>query len=106
MVKEMITLCDICKEQKANTKCFLCSKDICTDHNFGGDNSCFVTNVQVYNDRVFVLKVENTFIDCCPICTEKLKDLMNKKRDIFENKIEEYMVDMKDWLLNEIKKSI
>lgn len=104
MVKEMIILCDICKEKKANTKCFLCSKDICNDHNFGGEHSYILTNVTVYNDRVFDIKVEDTFIDCCPNCTDVLKGMMNKKRDIIENRIEEYMTEIKDWLLNEIKK--
>jgi hypothetical protein len=53
MVKETTTLCDICKEHKAHTKCFLCERDIYEDHNFGGYNSHIMIHTLVYNDGVF-----------------------------------------------------
>lgn len=103
MVKETTILCDICREHKAHAKCFLCERDICEDHNFGGCNSQIMINASVYNDRVFDIQEEDTLMSCCPDCTDKLKDLMNTKKDILEKRLSEYVKEIKSWLLNEIK---
>ena len=104
MVKEMTILCDICKEQKANTKCFLCEKDICDDHNFGGRHSVILINAMVYNDNIFNIDIEDTFMDCCPECTNILKNVMVKKGEILDNKLRENLEEIKNWLLREIHK--
>ena len=103
MVKELATLCDICKETKATAKCFLCDKDICKDHNFGGGHSNVIIHAWVYNDHVFEIKEEDTFLDCCPDCTDVLKKILDQKGDILRNRIQENLAEIKDWLLKEIK---
>jgi len=96
MVKETIVICDICKERKADAKCFMCGKDICDDHNFGGKHSNVSISAIVYNDHVFDIEIEDTFMDCCPDCTDILEILKNKlKRDL---------KNIKSFLLDEIKK--
>ena len=104
MVKEMTILCDFCREKRADVKCFICSKDICKDHNFGGEHSYFSTDVAVYSDHIFKIEVEDNFMNCCPDCTTFLNKIMIKNRDVFENKIKENMTTLKIWLLDEIKK--
>ena len=106
MVRDMVIMCDICGERKASAKCFLCEKDICKDNNFGGDHSRVTINATVYNDKVFGVGAEDKFMDCCPNCTDKLKCIMNKKREILENRIKENLEELKCWMLDEIKKDI
>jgi len=104
MVKETIVICDICKERKADTKCFLCNKDICEEHNFGGKHSNISISAIVYNDRVFDIEIEDTFMDCCPDCTDILRYEQNEKGEILKNKLKIDLKNIKSLLLDEIKK--
>lgn len=106
MVKETAILCDICKEHKAHTKCFLCEIDICENHNFGGDQSQIIINAFVYNNSVFDIQEEDTLVDCCPNCTDRLTDIMNRKKDILEKRLKEDVEEIKSWLLKEISEPI
>lgn len=104
MVKETIVLSDICKERKAATKCFLCGKDICEDHNFGGKYSSVSIHAVVYNDRVFNIEIEDIFMDCCSDCTDILRYEQNEKGEILKNKLKRDLKNIKSFLLDEIKK--
>jgi hypothetical protein len=42
-------------------------------------------------------------MDCCPDCTDKLKIILETKKDILEKRLKEDVEEIKSWLLNEIK---
>ncbi len=79
MVEETITLCDVCKERVAKSKCNLCGKDICGYRScirefpiaIGKTHSSYTGNV---------IGVKTISILYCRDCWDnKLKDLINKK---------------------------
>lgn len=104
MVREVVILCDICRKQVANTKCFICNRDICDEHNFGGDHASILINATVYNENVFDIGTEDKFIDCCANCADKLNNIMSEKKGMMEDKLKEDLKNIKTWLLDEIKK--
>jgi hypothetical protein len=99
-------VCDICKSKISTIKCFLCGKDICDDHNFGGKYANVYVDVIVYNDIVFDVNSKIPLIDCCPDCTETLKDI--KKSDdgrIMQKMVDKEAEDIKNWVLNMLRLS-
>ncbi len=81
MATKEVILCDICDDQEiATSKCAVCGKDICDDHNFGGEYAYIDIGVMIYNAGVFCMSIKEPLIDCCPKCIdrlEKLKDNQN-----------------------------
>lgn len=106
MVEKLVVLCDVCEEEKSTAKCFLCGRDICDDHNFGGEGSRISIEAVVYNDHVFNFEVKDILLDCCPDCTDVLKNVAQKKEKMLEDKLKESLIDIKSWLLNEMKSGI
>jgi hypothetical protein len=105
MAKHTVILCDICEENKAITKCFICEKDICNEHNFGGESSKVLIGAYVYNDKVFNILLKDPFIDCCSDCTDILKLIKIENLEIFENELRDHLDKIKEFLLKEIKKN-
>lgn len=104
MAEETIVMCHICEERKANAKCLLCDKYICSKHNFGGKRSEIGISAVVYNRHLFEIQIEDTFMNCCPNCIDTLRLITNEKGEILKNKLRIDLENIKSFLLEEIKK--
>ncbi len=109
MVERVINICDICEEKsfvskRASTKCFICEKDICEEHNFGGIYSEVIIGVNIHNSHTFNIEIDDIFMDCCPDCIDILRGIMKEKGETLKSKLKIDLKNIKYFLLNEIKK--
>jgi len=75
MSKANVNLCDLCAERVATSKCFVCKRDLCDEHNFGGEHSDFEIRVWIYNDNFCdELYQKKNIANVCVYCSDKLKE--------------------------------
>jgi hypothetical protein len=75
MSKATVSLCDICTTSVATSKCFVCNRDLCSEHDFGGEHSDFEIRVWIYNSHFCdELYERNNIASVCVYCSDKLKE--------------------------------
>jgi len=109
MVKAEVILCDICDKKTAKTaitKCFLCGRDICENHNFGGENARVRVRAEVFNDHVFEISYSLPILDLCSFCTDKLHDIKIKCNETFKQILIDSATEIQIKVLELIQRNI